>query len=105
MNVDGQINPSQLTDGAGVPHGKALADFVAATRSDGATLAAARDMLAEAMSPESVVDAAAVVANFTMMTRIADGTGTPLDPGTEDMTGDLRESLGVNDFDSMRVQR
>jgi hypothetical protein len=37
-----------------------------------------------------------------MMSRIADGTGTPLDEGTEDMTTDLRSDLGINDLVSSR---
>ena len=37
-----------------------------------------------------------------MMTRIADGTGTPLDEGSVDMSADIRSQIGVNDFVSAR---
>ncbi|MDA3038664.1 MAG: hypothetical protein O3C27_03885 [Actinomycetota bacterium] len=54
------------------------------------------------MGPEALVDVAAVVANFTMMTRIADGTGTPLDRGSVEMSIDIRRELGIDDFVSAR---
>ena len=103
LEVDGQIDPKLLAEGAGVPHGALLVEFVNATRADADTLAAARDRVAEQMGDESLVDAAAVIANFTMMTRIADGTGTPLDVGTVDMSTELRAAIGVDDFVSKRV--
>lgn len=73
-----------------------------ATAGDADALATARDRLVEAMGFEALVDVAAVVANFTMMTRIADGTGTPLDKGSVDMSVELREELGIDDFVSAR---
>lgn len=85
-----------------MPNGKLLVDFVNATRVGGDELAAIRDRVAETMGPEALVDVAAVVANFTMMTRIADGTGTPLDKGSVDMSADLRQELGIDGFVSAR---
>ena len=102
METDDQIDPGQLADGAGVPHGKLLVDFVNATVEGGDVLAASRDQVAATMGLDGLVDAAAVVANFTMMTRIADGTGTPLDDGSVDMSATVRDELGVNDFVSKR---
>jgi len=103
MNVDEQIDPASLADGAGVPHGRLLVEFVNATRGDDAELALARDRVVEAMGHDALVDAAAVVANFTMMTRIADGTGTPLDEGSVDISADIRTGLGVDGFVSKRL--
>lgn len=61
---------------AGLPHGAALLAFAdAAGGWDTAELDAARDALVAATSEAFMVDAAAVVANFEMMTRVADGTG------------------------------
>jgi hypothetical protein len=85
-----------------VPNGKLLVDFVNATRTGGDELAATRDRLAETMGSQALVDVAAVVANFTMMTRIADGTGTPLDKGSVDMSAEIRQELGIDDFVSAR---
>ena len=100
MGIEG-IEAGKLADGAGVPHGKLLVDFVNATAGEG-DLAALRTELAGAIGDDGLVDAAAVVANFTMMTRIADGTGTPLDEGSVDMSSDLRAQIGVDDFVSKR---
>ncbi|MCH2634106.1 MAG: hypothetical protein MKZ71_10870 [Acidimicrobiales bacterium] len=41
-------------------------------------------------------------ANFHMMTRIADGTGTPLDAGTVEPSAEIRDLIGVNGFTSRR---
>jgi len=92
-----------LADGAGVTNGKLLVDFVDATAAGGDTLAAARDRVVEAMGFDALVDVAAVVANFTMMTRIADGTGTPLDTGSVEMSAEIREQLGIDDLISTRT--
>ena len=45
----------------------------------------------------------AVAANFEMMTRIADGTGTPLDAGTVSVSEEIRSDLGINDYTSARL--
>ena len=37
-----------------------------------------------------------------MMTRIADGTGTPIDEGTIEASEEIREQIGVNEFVSRR---
>ena len=50
-----------------------------------------------------MVDAAAVVANFCMMTRIADSTGTPLDAGTVDVSTEIRSDLGIDSLVSARL--
>ncbi len=61
---------------AGLPHGAALMGFVeAAAGWDPAALAAARERLVDEAGEAFMIDAAAVIANFEMMTRVADGTG------------------------------
>ncbi|MBI4933507.1 MAG: hypothetical protein HY828_06485 [Actinobacteria bacterium] len=61
---------------AGLPHGALLMAFAeAAAGVDDAALAEAREALVDATSEAFMIDAAAVVANFEMMTRVADGTG------------------------------
>ena len=103
MNTDAEIDAGRLRTGAGVPHGELFVRFVDATYDDAATLAAVRDELVEALGGEAMVDAAAVVANFHMMTRIADGTGTPIDDGSEKMSHDLTADLGIDGFVSRRL--
>ena len=85
-----------------MPNGKQLVRFVTAVGVGGDELETAKDELTEAMGHEALVDAAAVVANFYMMTRIADGTGTPLDEGSVDMSADLRSDLGIDNLVSTR---
>ncbi len=102
LEIDQEIKPGELADGAGVPDGKLLVDFVNATRTGGDALAAGRDEVADALGYEALVDVAAVVANFTMMTRIADGTGTPLDAGSVEMSTEIRDQLGIDGLVSAR---
>lgn len=65
----------------GIPHAGALVDFALAAVSparDIAALTVTRDRLVAEMGEAAMVDAAAVVANFEMMTRLAEGTGAVL---------------------------
>lgn len=50
-----------------------------------------------------MVDAAAEAANFEMMTRLADGTGTPLDEMSVDPSAPLRRDLDLDDLASARL--
>jgi len=96
------VNGADDGDG-GVPHGALLSRLAEAMwNGDPAEMATARAALAEAAGADVMVDAVAVSANFHMMTRIADGTGTPLDPGTYDMSAAVREACDLNGFVSRR---
>ncbi len=107
MNQDRQVS-FEAVDGSGqgdggVEHGELLARLTEAMwGGDPQALAAVRDEATLAMGGEAMVDAVAVSANFHMMTRIADGTGTPLDEGTNGASEEIREQIGVNDFVSRR---
>ncbi len=88
---------------SGVRGGRELAQFVDAIAGwDPHELERARRAVTETLGEQVMVDAAAVSANFHMMTRIADSTGTPLDSGSVDMSAQLREEIGVNDLTSRR---
>ena len=96
------VNGSGDGDG-GVPHGALLARIAEAMWEGETTeMAAARAALTDAAGADVMVDAVAVSANFHMMTRVADGTGTPLDPGTYDMSAPVREACDLNGFVSRR---
>ena len=87
----------------GLPHGALLTAFVeAAVGRSADQLIASRDALVTATSEELMVDAAAVMANFEMMTRVADSTGARL--GTERVDGmaPIREQLGLDAYTSAR---
>ncbi len=91
------------TGDGGVRHGQLLAQLAEAIWSnDPDELASARDKVTAAMGSDALVDAVAVSANFHMMTRIADGTGTRYDQAGLDRTAHVRALIGVNDMASRR---
>lgn len=108
--IDDQIpNLKSITQGkdvvSGVAHGELLSELVELTldqHHQADSLATTRQAISDAMSPEALVDAAAVIGNFQRMVRIADGTGIPLDKPIAAMTADMREELGYNDFESAK---
>ena len=87
-------------DDGGVPHGRLLVAFAEAViGEDEAALTQARAALSEAISPAGLADAAAVVALFNAIDRIADATGVPLEAEKLAASADFRAALGVDRFD------
>ena len=81
-----------------MPHAAVLMAYAdAAVRRD-PDLADRRAAVESALSSEAVVDAAATVANYQRMVRIADGCGIPLDRFTDEQSADWRAALGVNRY-------
>ncbi|CAB5002308.1 MAG: hypothetical protein F2884_04980 [Actinobacteria bacterium] len=69
-------NVKNTTGGVDVSFARELVDFAtAATEFDTAALTAARNNLIDIAGLAVVIDASAVIANFEMMTRLADSTG------------------------------
>ena len=98
--IDLQAAVNASTDN-GVPHGALLNAFTEAVLgADGAQLDSARNALVTALGPAALVDAAAVIAAFMQMDRIADGAGVPLDEFVMEATNDFREDLGLHAFGS-----
>ena len=96
------IDNSESGDG-GVEHGALLSRLCEAIfNEDQDQLASVKDKLLDAAGVDVLIDAVAVSANFYMMTRIADSTGTPLDAGTGEPAAEIRELVGVNSFTSRR---
>jgi len=50
-----------------------------------------------------VIDASAVIANFEMMTRLADATGACLRPEQLVASASMRDELGLDAFPSART--
>jgi len=107
----GEVDLSGLTDASSaeaspVRGAGALVGFVEATLSAAALSAAApeiakaRDRVRNELGSEALVDAAAIIGNFERMTRIADGTGIPLDVPVRVATESLRSELGLDRFES-----
>ena len=90
-------------DGAdtGVPHAATLIAFGEAVLGDDANRQAlARQGVHDALGPEGLVDAAAIVASFNAVVKIADATGIPLEDFKSSATQDLREALGLERFNN-----
>ena len=81
---ESQADLSSIVDdeptGAGVDAGAELLAYTDAVLSASPSdILKYRSRLAERLGDAAMVDAAAVIANFQRMVRIADGTGIPLD--------------------------
>lgn len=95
------VSGSENGDG-GIANGALLTDFAEKVHA-GTVEASDRAALIEAVGEAGLVDAAAVCANFNMMVRIADGTGTPLDAGSVPISESFRNELQLNDLTSKRL--
>jgi hypothetical protein len=84
--------------GSGVEHEAALLDFADAVIADMTSLGQARAALVEQAGKEAMIDAAAVVAGFDAITRVADGTGIPLEQPKAEASASWRSSLGIDAF-------
>ena len=87
------------TTSTGVRHAQKLIAFAdAAIAMEEKPLALARTALIRELGPDAMIDAAAVVAGFDGITRIADATGIPLEAPKAEQTADLRAALGIDEF-------
>ncbi len=89
-------------DGAatGVHHGALLIEFAEAMLGINANLQARlREAVQKTLGAAGLVDAAAVVASFNAVVKIADATGIPLEDFKADATRVLRQEL---DLDRLR---
>lgn len=100
------VDLTGVADGSGgldIDHGDELLRF--ATRCaerDDAALAAARAELTAAVDEAFMVDAAAVAANFEMMTRLADSTGARMPGDVLEARASTIGAMGVADLTSRR---
>jgi hypothetical protein len=86
---------------SGVPHGELLIGFVdAVLGADESCLDRIRGEVLGELGSDGLVDAAAVVATFEMVDRIADATGIPLDGMLDAMTVEMRSEIGLDRFGS-----
>lgn len=70
----------------------------AALGGDVAALADARHAVQAAVGGAGLVDAAAAIASFNAVVKIADGTGIPIEDWKAERTGDLRAALGIDNY-------
>ncbi len=84
--------------GSGVACEVELLAFADAALGDGSALAAARQAVEARLGTQGMVDAAAVIAGFDAITRVADGSGIPLEPPKAEASAAWRASLGIDDY-------
>lgn len=100
------VNMMALTQAgadSGVPDGDVLIAFAnAVTGNDPAALEAARTALEDRMGPNGLVESALIAANFSLVDRLANSVGIPMEGPFVDATADFRGEVGINDFLSAR---
>ena len=80
----------------GIPHASELIAFGEAMLGrDEAKREAARERIYREMGAAALVDAAAIVASFNAVVKLADGSGIPLEDFKAQATQDLRDDLGL----------
>ena len=87
---------------SGVPAGGILSAFAEAILANADNLAQARSAVVAALGEAAMIDAAAVVAGFNGITRIADATGIPLEPAKAEETESWRGALGIDAFEELK---
>ena len=97
IDLDVAMDSSKPGD-AGVPHGVELLAFATAANQRSDDLDAAREALRAVVGDEGLLEAAATVAAFNGLVRVADGTGIQLDPSMLTSTAETREQLGIEAF-------
>ena len=96
-------NVRDATGGANVPFARELLNFAtAATELDDAALVDAREALTKTAGVAITIDAAAVIANFEMMTRLADSTGARMPEEVVANRLAVATSMGVDQVVSRR---
>ena len=99
--VDLSAVNGEATGETGVEHGGELVRFVEAVLgTDEAELASARRALRAVLRPEAFVDACAVIGAFSVVDRIADATGIPLDGEMRELSAEVRAQLDLARFAS-----
>lgn len=85
---------------SGIAGGNELLGFVEAVVAGGdeSQIENRRSAVVSTLGEAAMIDAAAVLANFQRMVRIADSTGIPLDEPVLMMTQGIREDLQINRF-------
>ena len=89
--------------GVGLEHGDALLRFASTCAgTDDVELATARSALVAETDEAFMIDAAAVAANFEMMTRLADGTGAAMPSERLERSAAAIETMGIGELISRR---
>lgn len=91
------LDPMAVGD-VGVPASAELLAFVNAAHGEPEALARCRRELEAVVGWDALLEAAATIAVFNGLVRVADGTGIQLDAGVLADSADFRAANGVDDF-------
>jgi hypothetical protein len=105
-HANGEVDLRAITDGRSVdallPLSEQLVGLADAAVNNVEQLGFARGQLRGVASTAVLNDAAAVIANFEMMTRVADTTGAAVDVANEQRLTPVITAIGVADFETAR---
>jgi len=86
-----------------IPHGALLVGFAEAVLGvDDERLVDTQSRIRAAIGGAALVDAAAIVATFSAIDRVADATGIQIEDARARSTADVRAALGINAFAESR---
>ena len=97
VDLDAIVDRTFIGD-VGIPHSTELLAFTNAIHGDEPDLDSARHDLLRAAGIDGVTEAAATVAVFNGLVRVADGTGIQLDQGLQAFSADDRARLGIDRY-------
>lgn len=97
VNLEAAVDPDHLGD-VGVPAGAELLTFTNAVELGRGDVDRTRAALERAVGRDATRDAAATIAIFNGLVRVADGTGIQLDAGVFSASVADRELLDLNRF-------
>jgi len=97
IDMERVVDPS-FVGGVGIEHSAELLAYTNLVQSDGEGLAEARQALITSVGADGLVEAAATIAAFNGLVRVADGTGIQLDAGLDGFSHDERARLGIDEF-------
>jgi hypothetical protein len=101
-NYDLTVLTGGSNDG-NIRYGALLVAFAdAVLGGDDARLADVRSEIRAKMGDAALVDAAAIVATFNAIDRVADSTGIQIEEAKAEATADFRAALGINAFAEKR---
>jgi hypothetical protein len=95
IHIDTKLITGRSADpDGGIENAALLRRFAVALIQKPEDLERARTALVDALGPERAAQAAAIIANFDAINRVADATGIDLDAFTAGRNADLIEDLG-----------
>jgi len=84
---------------AGVSNGAFLMELAAAVYAqDADVLADIRTRGVELLGERGLAEAIGIASGFNGITKVANGTGLPLDKSTADITGEMRTETGIDEY-------